>query len=697
MASSQPSEPGAATAPVTLERVREVAFQHAALVGLGARLPESDEALDGLVGQAVRERDEVAFERLVFAALATGRTINARHLAEGAPLFHDPERLVAAAWHCSGEVAEALVAAGARARMGIERQTVALFVAALWCRERRPGEALPPALVRHARSLARAGSDPMARVVLNALAGLVGDPGLDELLEPPGGDRSALVQSVAHLLVGRVRASIFPVLPETPEERVLSGHPVRRAVPRIGRNEPCPCGSGKKYKRCCHDRDLERLRRSSDVPGVTVDELRAHPERHLTALRLLEMRAHELARLDPAKVPKHLRGTFVDRLVLFREHDAAARFFEAVGFAENLAYGWMGAVRGAAADGEAETVRRLLAVRPDYRPEAHPELGLAVRLLLTEEASGALEAVEAEALEALRSAHPFRLADMAHDLLASPYPALGILVARGVLPVAQDFDADVLLDVLLEARDRLGLEPSDPLERLAGERSGAGRPAPSGSEAVDTLRADLEEKRRESNRLRDEIAALQNTLAEREKAPAETPEPAHETTPADTPEVRELRQKLGTLKDELKDRHRERNQLRRELSETRRRLETALEAEPAPEPGGTRTDTDEDEAWVDAPESGTQPIRIPRFPAKFDATLRDHPPQVARAAVELVGRLAAGETRAFRGARRLRRKREVCRQKVGAAHRLLFRLEADTLEVIDLVDRQDLERAVKAL
>ena len=24
-----------------------------------------------------------------------------------------------------------------------------------------------------------------------------------------------------------------------------------RAGPRIGRNEPCPCGSGKKYKRCC--------------------------------------------------------------------------------------------------------------------------------------------------------------------------------------------------------------------------------------------------------------------------------------------------------------------------------------------------------------------------------------------------------------------------------------------------------------
>src|SRR5260370_24714 len=25
---------------------------------------------------------------------------------------------------------------------------------------------------------------------------------------------------------------------------------------KIGRNEPCPCGSGKKYKHCCYDKDL---------------------------------------------------------------------------------------------------------------------------------------------------------------------------------------------------------------------------------------------------------------------------------------------------------------------------------------------------------------------------------------------------------------------------------------------------------
>ena len=27
--------------------------------------------------------------------------------------------------------------------------------------------------------------------------------------------------------------------------------PIRRITPKVGRNDPCPCGSGKKYKKCC--------------------------------------------------------------------------------------------------------------------------------------------------------------------------------------------------------------------------------------------------------------------------------------------------------------------------------------------------------------------------------------------------------------------------------------------------------------
>ncbi len=32
----------------------------------------------------------------------------------------------------------------------------------------------------------------------------------------------------------------------------VHGHtPYRREEPKVGRNDPCPCGSGKKYKKCC--------------------------------------------------------------------------------------------------------------------------------------------------------------------------------------------------------------------------------------------------------------------------------------------------------------------------------------------------------------------------------------------------------------------------------------------------------------
>ena len=42
-----------------------------------------------------------------------------------------------------------------------------------------------------------------------------------------------------------------------------------------GRNDPCPCGSGKKYKKCCLAKDQEESsRRTAEFPLVT----QQHPE-----------------------------------------------------------------------------------------------------------------------------------------------------------------------------------------------------------------------------------------------------------------------------------------------------------------------------------------------------------------------------------------------------------------------------------
>jgi preprotein translocase subunit SecA len=35
------------------------------------------------------------------------------------------------------------------------------------------------------------------------------------------------------------------------EQKVQKPVTVKREEPKVGRNDPCPCGSGKKYKACC--------------------------------------------------------------------------------------------------------------------------------------------------------------------------------------------------------------------------------------------------------------------------------------------------------------------------------------------------------------------------------------------------------------------------------------------------------------
>ena len=35
------------------------------------------------------------------------------------------------------------------------------------------------------------------------------------------------------------------------DEEDLEPQEPYRAPPKVGRNAPCPCGSGKKYKKCC--------------------------------------------------------------------------------------------------------------------------------------------------------------------------------------------------------------------------------------------------------------------------------------------------------------------------------------------------------------------------------------------------------------------------------------------------------------
>ena len=58
------------------------------------------------------------------------------------------------------------------------------------------------------------------------------------------------------LIVGAA-AGVTGIYRHFEAQRMVEGQPFdsvttfRRTAPKIGRNDPCPCGSGKKFKQCC--------------------------------------------------------------------------------------------------------------------------------------------------------------------------------------------------------------------------------------------------------------------------------------------------------------------------------------------------------------------------------------------------------------------------------------------------------------
>ena len=80
---------------------------------------------------------------------------------------------------------------------------------------------------------------------IELLAGRVSDDEVEEVL-PPGATRAQYVEEASSELAGMVSA-LYTVW-EAARRRLVT---VRREEPKIGRNDPCSCGSGKKFKKCC--------------------------------------------------------------------------------------------------------------------------------------------------------------------------------------------------------------------------------------------------------------------------------------------------------------------------------------------------------------------------------------------------------------------------------------------------------------
>ena len=66
------------------------------------------------------------------------------------------------------------------------------------------------------------------------------------------GQGGGLSRELLDRLVGRESPELERAFAQRRATAVASGKPVQiRETRRIGRNDPCPCGSGAKFKKCC--------------------------------------------------------------------------------------------------------------------------------------------------------------------------------------------------------------------------------------------------------------------------------------------------------------------------------------------------------------------------------------------------------------------------------------------------------------
>lgn len=485
-------------------------------------------------------------------------------------------------------------------------------------------------------------------------------------------------------------------VPEEPTRHISTGGPRRRAVARIGRNDPCPCCSGKKYKKCCHDKDQERLHFSTSVAGKTHAELRNEMEAHVTSKDLEKMLPYELAHMDPCKLPRALLPKHLFLLGAMYEFEALAAAFERLELGDDLESSWDSGTFYAGMKGRADIVRRLVHARyGDEEPEPD-ELSMRVRLaLVQDDPVKFLSTLEAVAKEAVTSTNHSLLVDTGYAALFSPYKALGILIARGLLPLVRKRDIVGLFDEILRTRDVLNISADDPYgdiieKRFTEEVVDTGKDA----EELRKARAALEKKAREVRELNEarEEAQRRLRLLEKNHAREEKATQARQQSPEESAELSALRLKVQAMKADLSARNDERAELRRRLGETYSELHTLRRQATPPPPA-----SDAEDSLLGEDVSQTQPLRLLEFPKKFHDTLSSLPKQVSRGALELLGRLAGGESNAFVGVVRLKALPDTLRARIGIDHRLLFRLLPDCVQVVDLINRRDLEKRIKSL
>lgn len=499
------------------------------------------------------------------------------------------------------------------------------------------------------------------------------------------------------------------ILPDRYHSTIGGTYTVRRPVAKLGRNDPCHCGSGRKYKKCCLDKDQSLLSDASAYTGKTRSELKSHPGLVDDPDVILDMRGYELQKLQPATLGENqlfiayqrtmdfgLRELAFDMLLECEKRPGERPFDR--GHFEDL-------IEQALASGELELARRIRAHCGDeewHRPQA---LQFRFDLLQYPERFEALESHCRKSVcgvedEETRLDEP--LVRLAYDF-EKHCPALALVFARAAISSHPEhfMDNAILLDLIRELRIELDLEPwDDPAEVLSDwmdDRHSHEEKDQLENAAIKRLteklavtRDALEENRQALGEMEQTADKLGKELEKaREKtARAGKPQNLEKPQPDQEATLQRLRSKVENLKAEIGEQQKQRTELRHKLAEERNR-------QPAHPPRDTPSYENTDSAETAVPDARGHPL-VPDYTDEFRKSCQALTPQLAAKALLAAGRFAAQEKAIWRQTKPLQRLPDHYRIRIHRDYRLILRwLPGQTLHILDVIPRQNLETWIR--
>lgn len=670
----------------------------------------------------VDNKHQFEFEQVFHAALVAGRPVNVSVFEYDCSVLSNWRLVPGLVTKCKGDVAGFLMGLARNDRYTVGDRAVCLIAATGYAVGKDP--VLPKgriievaaALVSSAMSFAGASrkTEEFNALALSALSLQLNHPDVpmpvDRIQVSVKGKvcgkgrarvaQEALQTRAQDFLNDALRFAYYhptKLLPPTREESPPSKEgivTVEMAGAKVGRNDPCPCGSGLKYKKCCMDKAQEELKEAAGISEDRAKGFHEGKEHLLTADMLERMSVTDIERLDFAAVPDQVIEPLLDFLIRKQAVAGATQVFETLGYSERLEELYVRALRSAAKDNQQALLKRLAALvsaeeLQSFQDCLHPRLAL-----IAPAPEGQAAVIERQFKRELDD--PVQLSNLAVGLMWWRMPALGLLTARAALATGPDAKrARALAHWMGEARERLGLPAEEPAAVLAVRIAERQEEEVASAEYAKELERRLQQVASGARKSDQRLEQLEKLLDDNQQELSRVRESAVAERREGIPEE-ELRRLNVELKGELRQVHEERNSLRKvsesyaaQLADMKAALKESGTA-PAPDESGQ-------EAQLAEEVSGSQPVRIPVFPKRFGGVLSCFPNPVRGDLMRVIGGMAAGDESAFLGTRRLKTRPAYYRQTVKKRYRVILKILPETLQVVDLMHRSDFERAVDRL